>query len=540
MIIIATVVSCYSNPKIVEQIRHAEQIAQEHPDSALSIMRGVDRSMLRGKSVNAHYLLVLSEAMYYNRTTPDRDTIAKPLFNYYHTSKNHAERARAMYQHALVMQSQGENARAMYSLLEAEKSLAKVDHPRLKGLVHRTKGEIYGSECLYANAYDEHAKAKQEFERANLQTHATYATLDIGRVALTMRNYAAAEASFVQVCGIAERNGEQLLLCETLYLLADLYTEMDNYIACRTMLRRIAEGEMVKHDRAHYHLLDATTLAYEGHRTEATAALRLAAEAEDCDNDALNYASYITYRTLGIDKLALQYHELCKHTQDSLMLEVLEHPLLNTQIELLDNRLRSKALEEHMARNRMVALCILFVTALALIILYIRYRLRLKSAEIMRYSAIIEDMQTAIDSNNSTTSSTISGMYRDRFAELNALLDTYYDHDGSSRQKNIIYEQMCDIVKELKHSKRRNLEIETAVNRYRNNLMQRLREQIPDLRPRELSIALYSYAGFSNRAISIFIDSDPVTVSKLRYGLKQKIKSSGAKDAEALAAALSD
>ena len=70
--------------------------------------------------------------------------------------------------------------------------------------------------------------------------------------------------------------------------------------------------------------------------------------------------------------------------------------------------------------------------------------------------------------------------------------------------------------------------------------MARLRRDLPRLSERDMRVALYVFAGFSNRAIAIFIDSDPVSVSKMRYNIKQKIKSANVEDGEMLIAALSE
>ena len=70
--------------------------------------------------------------------------------------------------------------------------------------------------------------------------------------------------------------------------------------------------------------------------------------------------------------------------------------------------------------------------------------------------------------------------------------------------------------------------------------MQSLREGLPKLSERDMRVALYVFAGFSNRAISIFIDSDPVSVSKMRYNIKQKIRNANLANGEQIIAALSD
>ena len=182
-------VGCATDKRSAELIAYAEEIAMELPDSALRVVQSIDPESVRGRHDRAHYKLVVAEAHYYNRLAVDRDTIAQPLFDYYIESDNHAERARALYQHALVMQAEGENARAMFSLMEAEKSLTLLDNPRLSGLVHRTKGHIYGAECLFQNALEEYQKSKECFDKAELSFHSAYALYNIATAYSKLRDY---------------------------------------------------------------------------------------------------------------------------------------------------------------------------------------------------------------------------------------------------------------------------------------------------------------------------------------------------------------
>ena len=148
-------VGCTTDKRTAALIRHAEDIAADHPDSALMIMRSVNPRTVHGKHDRAHYQLVYSESLYNNIIDSDNDSLTRSMAKYYLYDDNHAERARAMYQHALVRVNAKNNAEAMYYLIEAEKSLAYVNNPRLAGVVHRAKGEIYGEECLYARAINE-------------------------------------------------------------------------------------------------------------------------------------------------------------------------------------------------------------------------------------------------------------------------------------------------------------------------------------------------------------------------------------------------
>jgi hypothetical protein len=134
----------------------------------------------------------------------------------------------------------------------------------------------------------------------------------------------------------------------------------------------------------------------------------------------------------------------------------------------------------------------------------------------------------------------LSVLYRDRFSELNELCDIYYDHSGSSRHKSMVFNKLTDTIEAMKGDSERFEELERAVDEYRGGLMRRLKVLLPKLSERDYRVALYSFAGFSNRAISIFIDSDPVSVSKIKYNIKSKIRNFDNDDAAALVAALSE
>jgi DNA-binding NarL/FixJ family response regulator len=134
----------------------------------------------------------------------------------------------------------------------------------------------------------------------------------------------------------------------------------------------------------------------------------------------------------------------------------------------------------------------------------------------------------------------VGALYRDRFSDLNELCEIYYDHEGTTRSKTVIYNKFMETIESIKGDKQRIDELEATVNKYRDGVMERLRRDLPRLSERDMRVALYVFAGFSNRAIAIFIDSDPVSVSKMRYNIKQKIKSANVEDGEMLIAALSE
>lgn len=533
------VAGCSTSADIRQRIDQAEAIVESNPEEALAIMESIAWRDVRGERDKARYALVYSEANYYNRIIIESDTLTKPMMEYYRFSDHHDERARAMYQHALVMQAMGKMPEAMLALLEAEESFAKYDNKRLQGLIHRTRGDLYGEGCLYRNAYDEYALAADSFAEAELSEHHIYARMEMGTTEMLMRHYEEAIALYEEVVEYAVASDNRYLLCEALMGLAEVYSQQDDYAKCAETLDKIDEHNTLLFDFCHYYCLRATCDAARGDKPSSERNIVKATEAEDYDEDMVNYTLYVVHRTLGDTATALMWHEHNKNEQDALILEVLEQPVLNVEVESLQKSLTSEKRERALIRQRNTLIYIGIAIVLIALTLYIRYRMRKKNNDIAQYIATIEELQLANRNLPEEMTASVSALYLDRFSELNHLCDIYYDHSGSSRQKNLVFDKLNETIDAIKSDHKRLKELEVAVNRYRDNVMEQLRE-VPRLTERDLRIALYTFAGFSNRAISIFLDSDPVSISRYRYNLKQKIKNSGAEHSEQLLNALSD
>jgi DNA-binding NarL/FixJ family response regulator len=104
----------------------------------------------------------------------------------------------------------------------------------------------------------------------------------------------------------------------------------------------------------------------------------------------------------------------------------------------------------------------------------------------------------------------------------------------------MLFDKVSETIETLKGDNSRIEELEATVDNYRDNAMQRLKAAMPRMSERNYRVALYSFAGFSNRAIALFIDSDPVAVSKIKYNIKSKLKGAESADCEQLIALLSD
>ena len=223
------------------------------------------------------------------------------------------------------------------------------------------------------------------------------------------------------------------------------------------------------------------------------------------------------------------------------MKQILAQPVLNYQISLLQSHLEREEQEQqaiirerNLARQRNIAIYISLAIVLLIILANLRSRMAQKDRDIANYVAMIDELQLTRNDISQPLADAVDRLYNDRLKDLNRLCETFYEHSDTSRQVSKVFEEVRLTIESIKSDEERITELERLVDSCRNNLMAKLREQCPKLNEKEIKVALYSYAGFSARAISVFVDSNPVALSKIKYRMKTKIKDAGGEDAEIL------
>ena len=540
----ALMVAC-SSREALRSMERAEQLLEDAPEEAVRVMEGVDGEALRTEEDRARYALVYNEACYYSYIDVDVDTLTQSMMRYYLQRDNHAERARAMYQHAVVAYNGGELAEAIVALTEAEESLAKRANRKLEGAVQRLKGNIYSEGCLYLNAYDAYVAAREIYAELGLEEHVQFLDYDIGGTLIQLRRMEEAKVTLERVLDYAIGVEDANLVCAVAHELLDLSIYLDDYDMCREYVELFEREGVLLYGEPHFVCAKAMLVAHDGGLEEA---LALVDEAEAMEDDLewadVEYARYIIHRNVGDGEGALYWQEQSVNAQDEMLLQVIEQPVLNVEVEKLRSDLDAELRERELVRERnamiYVVVAVVVVAVVVALGLYARYRIRRKDSEIASYIETIESLRTDIERIPRDMASSITALYRDRFSELNELCDIYYDHSGSSRHKSLVFNKVLETIETIKGDSSRIDELGAMVDNYRDNALQRLKSVLPRISERDYRVALYAFAGFSNRAIALFIDSDPVAVSKIKYNIKSKLKGVEAADCEQLIALLSD
>ncbi|MBO5894069.1 MAG: hypothetical protein J6Q31_07395, partial [Alistipes sp.] len=107
---------------------------------------------------------------------------------------------------------------------------------------------------------------------------------------------------------------------------------------------------------------------------------------------------------------------------------------------------------------------------------------------------------------------------------LNNLSETYYENQGS---KSAIFKQLD---KEIKRISEGNMitELEAILNTNLDNIMARLRAELPYLKEKDYTFLTYLYARFSGKTIATFMRLERNHIYQIKYRLRDEIKASNA------------
>lgn len=527
---------------IIELIAQAESITESNPSEAYDIMSKIDRSSIDDEENMARYALVYSEACYYSRMYIDVDSLSSIAQRYYAESDMHNERARAEFQQAYVMYNAYQYPEAMIALLEAEKALSKCDNEHLLGVTHRSKGDIYHHGGLYQNSYDSYSKAYTSFERCELPYHMNYSKYNMGRAATMMRDFELAERLFFEARDYAIEVDDKDFLCVVLHELCEMYLLKSNFAKCAEVVEMFQRYDCVKWLISRYYAICAIVeLKVNNNLDAAYSNLAIAEQHPQRDEEIIEKTRYLIYKHTHNDTEALKWCERLLIRHNDYVRDIVSQPVLNYQIDLLQAKLdheeaQNQAIirERNLSNQRNIAVYLALTIIILLLIALQRYRVKQKDRDIAHYVAMIDELQLTRNDISQPMADAVDRLYNDRLKDLNRLCETFYEHSDTSRQVSKVFEEVRLTIEQIKGDEARIDELERMVDSYRNGLMSKLREQCTKLNDKELRVALYSYAGFSARAISVFVDSNPVALSKIKYRMKTKIKECNGPDADLL------
>lgn len=531
----------------MRQLEQLEARVNDVPDSVLAVLTAAD--MPRWGEARALYALLTVQAQDKSGLDVADDSLIRVATRYYDRKGLPLRRLQAFYYHGRVYANAGHHHEAMTAYTRAEEFVDEVDAPYSEGLLYAQMGVLYGNDYDYQRALESMQEALRYYELAGKERLQYIAKRDMGQFYLNMLQYPQADSLLNEVLVWGEVHDDSYIISSTLTPLLRLYDATTNVEALEYFLGKYPIETALRSATtygimAHYHALKGNRIASEDALEQAW---QMSTTAEDTAK--LWNKSYLVGKLLGDEDIALRSHEHLLAHQDSIVRITLQQPLIASQRDHYETRLKVEELHNQQQRYLMRGgAAIILMVAVALGI-YVRRFLRNKNRQLMEQIELADELRLTIynkeqdidkmsgeleaqrltyDTKLHAQDQQISQLFRARYKLLDELSKTYYEGTANKSEKDKVYKKVLREIERLSVDEEF-AQLEGIINEYCDNVMACIRAELPKVFSKmDYHLLCCFYIGFSGKTISVFtgIEANQIPVYKQR--LRSKISKSDA------------
>lgn len=188
MVLSALLAGCGGHSPAWEQLGMAEMVMEEHPDSALAVLRGIDASVLKGREEKARYALLMSQAMDKNYIDTTRFDVLQPAIDYYLKKGTPDEKLKTLYYQGIIYLNANDRSKASRSMLKCIDMAKDCSDSLTLARAHVVLAGVYHDFYDFDLSYRHYRDAATIYEALSLHNHGLISQLDALNAAILLKD----------------------------------------------------------------------------------------------------------------------------------------------------------------------------------------------------------------------------------------------------------------------------------------------------------------------------------------------------------------
>ena len=510
----------------------AETIMQEHPKNALALLDSLKQHPLKGKAINARFALLYSMALdksYIDVTDDSLISVAEDWYLKHGTAK---EKFLVHYYKGVVNKNAKNFPESITAFSQAEKLRNKISDNYLLGLLYNQMGIIYNRHYEYNKSLNAFTQAHHLYELAEKSNHMNYMLMYIASCYWNMGDYANSEEYYKQAIRVGEQTNYKALVNLSVINLIGQYVEQERFSDALALNEKYKIGITPKRVKYAGNIARLMYMTGNGQKGAdlMTQAWEFAASVED--SVALYINEYYIYKDVNNTKMSLEALTKADVLKTKSVALKLQHPVLEIQKQLLEKDLEHSLYQIKMERTVAILAAILMVILISAGIYFLRRWMKIREDKLKNYICLIEDLRDTLqhlqdvsfmkDVQLSTATADAADVIKNRLALVNNLSILFYERQGTPKAKEVFIKEVEKIIEDFKTSKEDLKWMERIINCTKENLLDKTYANYPTLNDDEKKLLCYIYAGFSPKAISVFLNIPIETVYNRKSRLLAK------------------
>ena len=521
------ILSC-SESSVTEKLDSAEQCMNDSPDNALSILEEIPQDDLSSMEVKARYSLLMSMALDKNYIDVKNDSLVSVAVRYYSRKKDPNRRMKAHYYKGIVQKNAGNYPAAIISLEKAQRDAEDLKDYYYLGLISNNKGYIYNSMANRAASLKNAKQAVEYFQMGGYDLHVAYALLTLAINYYNSKEYDKA---------LEVLNREELqqynLHQKDVYKLLRAAISIEKESEAEQTIRLYNSIPQSSYDIQDYGYL-AAAYEKEGKRDSADYWINqgyLFANTS-VDSAAIHYMFSQILAARGFYPSAYSLIDKAMATQDSFTQTVLEESLNVALKEYYQDELVIEEAQRKHERERLVWIILMISLLSFSFVCYLIAKVRKKDRDLTEKMARFATIDSALQEMQRSNATLVGSLFSERLLRLNTLSRQFFQTDEKGK-KEIVFNAFKKDLEAFQTEGNIYSSLERDLNTFCNNVVEKLKSQVPRIRGENLQITMLFFSGFPYEAIQLITKRNSIeSLKMLRSRIRNEIKSANAPDAQ--------
>ena len=188
VLLLLCITACQKQSFMADKLLQAEALMNEHPDSALNLLKGIAQPELQTQEHRARYALLYSQALDKNYIDLTSDSLINIAVDYYKDRDDVRAKFLSYYYQGRIYTNANNLTQATLAYLEAEQLVDELGDGYAAGLLYKQIGLIYNSYYDFPKGLQAHQQAIEHFTKANKPVHRIQAMLTLSNIHRNMLN----------------------------------------------------------------------------------------------------------------------------------------------------------------------------------------------------------------------------------------------------------------------------------------------------------------------------------------------------------------
>ena len=369
--------ACGDKKAVTDVLNRAEAVMNEHPDSALNLLRTLTFDDFRKESNRARYALLHSQALDKNYIDVTSDSLISVAVEYYKDKDDVRSKFLSYYYMGRVHANGERYLQATSCLMESEQLVEEVGDDYLSGLLYSEMGRIYDIYYDYSKSLEAHQKAAECYEREGMIGHRNYMWYYQSAVCRNMNDYDGCARLLQKTLTCAKEDDDEVLIKTCIGDLVMLYVELNRTAEAIVLYEQstLMQGEF---GTSSFMGVLSRLYASEGSFVKANNFLQKGWERSKNRNDSISLylSSAMLSDKMGDGKKAYQELLTGISMQNVNVRQSLEQPILTVQKDYLSDKLEFEAYKLRMEKHLRILYIMVFSLLLIIVVWLFLRKLR--------------------------------------------------------------------------------------------------------------------------------------------------------------------